>query len=96
MKNKIRENPLVEPVLMDAPTLISSVSGKSFDNEEDYYNHVNDSVPPPFNDLASLLARHLGDRIDFVLAGPFGGIKGHVDGEGLNLILQNGLKFLNP
>lgn len=96
MKAKIRENPLVEPVLMDAPTLISSMSGKSFENDEEFYAHVASSVPPPFNELAEILARHMGDRIDFTLSGPFGGIKGHVDGEGLHLILQNGLKFLNP
>lgn len=36
MKKKISENPLVEPVLLDAKTLIDSISGKSFDTEEEF------------------------------------------------------------
>lgn len=36
MKQKISENPLVEPVLLDAKTLIDSISGKSFDTEEEF------------------------------------------------------------
>ena len=36
MKKKISENPLVEPVLLDAKTLIDSFSGKSFDTEEEF------------------------------------------------------------
>jgi len=36
MKKKIAENPLVEPVLLDAKTLIDSVSGKSFEREEEF------------------------------------------------------------
>jgi hypothetical protein len=96
MKNKIRENPLVEPVLMDASSLISSVSGRSFENEDEFSTFVSESIPPPFNEVAAIFAKHLGDRVDFTVAGPYGAIKAHVDGEGLHLILQNGLKFFNP
>ena len=34
MQNKIKEHPMVEPALMDAETLITSLSGKSYENED--------------------------------------------------------------
>jgi len=40
MKNKIKENPLVEPALLDAHTLVTSISGKSFDTDEEYFNWI--------------------------------------------------------
>ncbi len=79
MKAKIRENPLVEPILMDAPTLINSVSGTSFENDEEYKKHIDEGVPPPFNELVKLFAHHLGDIFEYDLAGPYGGVSGYVD-----------------
>jgi len=93
MKQKITENPLVEPILMDAPTLINSTSGKSFENEAELFDFIENQIPPPFNDVASIFSRHLGDNVEYILAGPYGGVKGRISGEGLREILRNGLKY---
>lgn len=45
MKQKIQENPLIEPVLMDAATLIASTSQVSSDDELEEF--LNTSVPKP-------------------------------------------------
>jgi hypothetical protein len=43
--------------------------------------------------LAALFARHLGDEIQFNVLDEFVGLKGRISGEGLNMILKNGLKY---
>jgi hypothetical protein len=93
MKQKISENPLVEPVLMDADTLITSVSGNSFETDEEFYKHLAEVIPPPFSDLATLMCQHLGDEVNFEVLDEYVGLKGRIGGEGLALILKNGLKF---
>lgn len=94
MRTKIAENPLVEPVLLDAATLITSTSGKSFENDEEFFESLNE-LPEPFNAISQLFARHLGDEVNFEVLDEFVGLKGRVTGEGLNLILRNGLKYAN-
>jgi len=94
MKQKIAENPLVEPVLLDAQTLIASTSGKSFETDEELFAHIEENVPQPFNEIAAIFAKHLGDTIEFKVLDEFVGLKGRISGEGLNLILRNGLKYL--
>lgn len=94
MRNKIAENPLVEPVLLDAATLITSTSGKSFENDEEFFASLSE-LPDPFNSIATLFAKHLGDEVDFEVLDEYVGGKGRISGEGLNLILRNGLKYAN-
>jgi len=93
MRQKISENPLVEPVLLDASSLITATSGKSFENDEEYFKFVQERFPEPFGDVAVLLAKHLGDEINFEILDQQIGLKGRITGEGLNLILRNGLKY---
>jgi len=93
MRQKISENPLVEPVLLDASSLITATSGKSFENDEEYFTFVNDKFPEPFGEIAVLLAKHLGDEVNFEVLDQQIGLKGRITGEGLNLILRNGLKY---
>jgi len=52
MRTKISENPLVEPILLDAATLITSTSGKSFENDEEFFAHLEETIPPPFTGIA--------------------------------------------
>jgi len=87
MKNKIQENPLVEPVLLDAATLISSTSGQTFENDEELFKHIQENVPAPFGDVAALLSKHLGDTVEVEFIDKYVGVKGRITGEGLNLIL---------
>jgi hypothetical protein len=93
MKQKIAENPLVEPVLLDAKTLLSTVSGEAFENDEDLLKHLEENIPEPFNEIGALFARHLGDDVELKIVDVFVGVKGRVSGEGLNQILRNGLLF---
>mmetsp|Transcript_9067 Transcript_9067/g.6819 ORF Transcript_9067/g.6819 Transcript_9067/m.6819 type:complete len:146 (-) Transcript_9067:43-480(-) len=93
MKTKIAENPLIEPVLLAASDLITSVSGNSFENDEELFTHIRETIPPPFSEVAVVFAKSLGDEVNFEILDEYVGIKGRIAGDGLNLILQNGLKF---
>ena len=93
MKQKISENPLVEPVLLDASTLITSTSGNSFENDEEFFKNLNEVLPAPANEIAILFSQHLGDEVVFEVLDEYVGLKGRIAGEGLNLILRNGLKY---
>jgi len=93
MKSKIAENPLVEPVLLDAASLITTTSGKSFENEEEEFKNLEETIPAPFNEVALIFAKHLGDEINFEVLDKAIGLKGRISGEGLNLILRNALKY---
>jgi len=83
MKTKISENPLVEPVLLDAATLITSTSGKSFENDEEFFAHLEETIPPPFTGIATLFSKYLGDEVNFAVVDEFVGLKGRITGEGL-------------
>jgi len=83
MRTKIAENPLVEPVLLDAATLVTSTSGKSYENDEELFKELEDSIPPPFTSAAVLFAKHLGDEVHFEVLDEFVGVKGRITGEGL-------------
>jgi len=70
MKAKIAENPLVEPVLMDAKTLIDSISGNSFENDGELDAFIDSAFEGPLPALIKLLYKHLGDEIDFAAVSP--------------------------
>lgn len=94
MKNMITTNPLVEPLLMDASTLISSVSGVSDDDEIEAFIDNELRLPPPPKKIIKFLIQHLGDEIDFVVCHPQFGVKGRIDGKGLATGIKNAIKFL--
>jgi len=73
--------------------LIDSISGNSFDTEEEFDQFVQTSFDGPFPDIISILAKHLGDEVDITASCPQAAVKARVTGNGLNLILRNGLKF---
>jgi hypothetical protein len=94
MKNMITSNPLVEPLLMDAQTLIASVSGVSDDDELESFIDEELLVPPPVKKIVKFLIAHLGDEIDFVVCHPQFGVKGRVAGKGLSEGVKNAIKFM--
>lgn len=81
-------------MLLGAGDLITSVSGNSFENDEELFTHIRENIPPPFSDIAVTFCKSLGDEVNFTVLDEFVGLKGRISGEGLNLALQNGLKFL--
>lgn len=68
MKEKIQTNPLIEPLMMDLFTLISSTSNVSSDEEADYEEFLTSgTVPPPVAEVLRVLNAHLGDEIDYTV-----------------------------
>lgn len=93
MKQKIRENPMVEPILMDAQTLISATSNVSSD--DDLEEFLSTSVPPHISLIAKILINHLGDEVNMTALHPSFGIRGRFHGEGLNLLIKALVKYYN-
>ena len=87
----MQENPMVEPILMDAATLISATSNVSSDDELEEY--LTNSVPPHIALIARILIKHLGDEINFTALHPHFGIRGRFHGDGLNLLIKNLVKY---
>ena len=93
MKEKIAENPLVEPVLLGASDLITTLSGNSFENDDELYEYVKKCMPAPRALLLTTLAKAVGDNITFEVLDEHLGVKGSISGEGLALIVRKGLHF---
>ena len=93
MKEKIQTNPLVEPLLMDAASLINATSGVSSDEDAEYEEFLNTTVPPPVAAILRILNAHLGDEIDFQAVSHNLGVVGRVHGKGLGLLLKNASKY---
>lgn len=87
MQEKLFSNPMIEPLLMDALTLIHSVGGCSSDEELD--DHLNGLLMKPFDDIVKLLIEHLGNEIIFSVVQPRIGVAGRISGNGLGLLLKN-------
>ncbi len=94
MKSMITSNPLVKPLLMDAQTLIASVSGVSDDDELESFIDEELLIPPPAKKIIKFLIAHLGDEIDFVVCHPQFGVKGRIAGKGLSEGVKNAIKFI--
>jgi len=92
MKKKISENPLVEPVLLSAPMLLGALVG-DFESDEEFFKQLSEAIPPPFNELIVLFAKHIGNEITFEVCDHYVGIKGRVGGEGLDKLIQTVDKF---
>ena len=65
MKETIFANPLIEPLLMDALTLIHAIGGCNSDEAEEYEEHLNTRVPPPLAAIVRALDGNLGDEITY-------------------------------
>jgi len=94
MKKKIETNPMVEPVLLDAHTLVSMTSKVSSDEESDMDEYLNSKIPlPPAVDLVKILLKQLGDDVELTFVGNFLGLKCRLTGKDLNLLVRNAVKY---
>lgn len=93
MKETIFANPLVEPLLMDALTLVHAVGGCNSDEAEEFEQHLSTNVPPPLAAVVRALDGNLGDEITYSVTQPRIGITGRINGVGLGLLLRHGIKL---
>jgi len=67
MQEKLYEHPIIEPFMMNAATLIGSVTSVS-DDEEEYNQHLTEKLPPFFVDVVKSFNENLGDEIQFSIS----------------------------
>lgn len=85
MQEKIYANPMIEPFMMNAATLISSITTISDDDE--YLQHLNDKrIPAHIIELIMLLNENLGDEIQYSLSQGQIAVNGRIAGDGLGKI----------
>jgi len=93
MMQKLQEHPLLQPLLMDAGSLIAATSNISSDDE--LPEHLDNlKIPPAAGLLLKDLAAHLGNEIDISLTHPSAGAQIRIIGNGLNLVVRNLAKYL--
>lgn len=93
MMQKLQEHPLLQPLLMDAASLIAATSNVSSDDE--LPEHLDNlKIPPAAGLLIKDLAAHLGNEIDISLTHPSAGAQIRIIGNGLNLVVRNLAKYL--
>ncbi len=93
MQEKLFENPIIEPFMMNAHTLISSITSISDDVE--YKQHLTEKgVAPHHAALIESLNENLGDEIQYSLSQGQLALVGRIQGEGLGLVLKNFTKFI--
>jgi len=93
MQETLYSNPLVEPILMDALTLIHALGGCSSDDAADYEAHLNENVPPHLSGVIRILNEHLGDEISFSVVSDRVGVAGRLNGEGLGSVIRHTSKL---
>lgn len=93
MQETLFSNPLLEPILMDALTLIHAMGGCNSDEEEEYNAHLESAVPPLFRTVIKVLNEHLGDEISFSVVQSQIGVAGRITGEGLGSLVRHGSKL---
>lgn len=94
MKEKIQTNPLIEPLLMDALSLINATSAVSSDEESEYDEFLNSAVPPPVAMILRAVQDHLGDEIDVEAITHNLGLIVRLQGKGLALLVKNASKYI--
>nr|AAF25622.1 unknown protein [Sterkiella nova] len=94
MKETIFSNPIIEPLLMDALTLIHAIGGCNSDEQEEFEEHLNSRVLP----LSQLQSEHSTEKweteITYSVTQPRIGLTGRINGHGLGLLLRHGIKLL--
>ena len=94
MKEKIKSNPMVEPLMMDAATLITAASQVHSDEDEEFEEHVREKIGEPFIfEMVNFMVKHLGDEVEVSVAHKYAGVKKRITAEGLGLLLKAILKF---
>lgn len=95
MISKLQENPLVQPLMMDAYTLISSTSNVSSEEDDELVKHLDGlAIPPAIAHLIKVLIEHMGDQVCLSVTHPQIGMQARIIGEGLNLIVKTVAKYL--
>jgi hypothetical protein len=93
MQEKLFTNPIIEPFMMNAHTLISSIT--SISDDEEYKTHLAESrISPQVAELIQVLNDKLGDDIQFSISQGQVAVVGRIAGEGLGLALKNVTKFV--
>jgi hypothetical protein len=93
MMTKIQENPLIQPLLMDAHSLIGATSSIGSDEELEEHLKVL-ALPESIGHLLKVLIEHMGDEMNLTITHPQLGLQVRVIGEGLKLIVKSVAKYL--
>jgi hypothetical protein len=95
MKKSIASNPMVEPLLTDINSMISTMTHCSHNDDMDSYIDNNlVFTPPQIKKVIKFFIAHMGDEIDFMVCHPHFGIKGLIAGKGLSDVLKTSIKFM--
>ncbi len=93
MISKITENPLIQPLLMDADSLIGATS--SIGSDEELEEHLkNLALPEAIGHLLKVLVEEMGDEIGVSVTHPQLGLQMRVVGEGLKLVVKSIAKYM--
>lgn len=93
MQEKIFVNPLIEPFMMNAATLINSIT--SISDDEEYKQHLTEKgLPPHIIELIETLNENIGDEIQYSFSQGQIAVVGRIAGEGLGIALKTATKFI--
>ncbi len=94
MKEAIASNPIAEPLMMDASTLVMSASQVHSDDDEELEEYLKEKFDPIQLETLKFFIKHLGDEVDVSFVHQRAGIKARLTSKsGLNLLLKNILRF---
>ena len=94
MLSKIQENPLIQPLLMDADSLIGATSAISSD--EEFTQHLDRlEMPPAVGHLLAVLCENMGDELNLSVTHPQIGVQARLSAKsGLKLVLKSIAKYI--
>jgi hypothetical protein len=93
MKSKIMENPLVEPILLDANSLIMSASQVHSDDDDDWKEHLGEHFSEEQQEMINFIVANMGDEIDLSINNSRVGIKARLTADGLAAAYKTAIKF---
>ena len=94
MKEGLMTNPLLEPFMMPGSILVNSASKVHSDEEEEFKEHFEQSVPPPIQPIATFMMQHIGDELNVFVGQDLLGLQGRVTAEGMGSLVKTVLKFI--
>jgi len=94
MKEQISSNPIAEPFMMDASTIVMSASKVHSDEDEDFEEYLKEKFDAIQRNFIKFACSHLGNEVDVSICHQRAGLKARLTADGgLNLLLKNALKF---
>ena len=85
----------MQPLLLDASTLIGATSHVQGEDEDELKDHIDNlGMPPVISNLLKTLIKHMGDEIDISATHPQLGVQARITGEGLGQVLKTVSKYL--